>query len=729
MSTQSTKSNIQKKLKRGINSKDVNLIIEAIRELREIEPENWLSDIYLSGVFTPSPLNEKFSKILEIMIGAAKEAYETKLLNASEHDRLLLPLLDIYDGSVAISNEFEKLDVWDLPAAKVVYRFSAFLEDQAQLATSQIENEIDERGYFDTSILQENVIETQFGGANSNYFHGYEEKCEDLELILYQAMDRFKSNFYGDVESVKSPYNDSEFSKLNGYSTAWRALKRLWEDVKYRNWRPFTPDPNNLNVRIYVPDDKEEYLRCVIGWIRIQQYITERQYNDSIKKGRSKDDAVDYVELLAKPIELPNFNQSWNGQIDINLLKKAISQKESFYQEALSTRGFYYEQLLTDVVLHSPKGTVPWENYWKASKVIRTLADVFHETVRNQIVGFSEGDELRKVIFVNESILANIVCELTGMNPNDCSHALSSLTYSLECPELEIWDMPLIKTDSQRVLLVPELIRMGNPIRSAENIISQWNDRLLDKRGNLLENALYEFFSKQKGLRAQPLTFKTKDGSDIQCDLVIYWDGYVLVLEAKCTKQIFTAADFFRAKTRVQHAIEQLEIRRDAVLQNWENFRNSAPNLLLPSQVISRDKLKLIAISNVMEFTEWVTRDVIVTDEFCVRRFFGSAEVEVIGITSDGSRKMGSAGRIRTKDEPTVGEFLTYLRRPPQVETVKKAMREKIIWLPKVEGQHTKIGVFDFLYDPLLNPATKLSRKILKSNKKPKRDRHRKKSI
>ena len=59
------------------------------------------------------------------------------------------------------------------------------------------------------------------------------------------------------------------------------------------------------------------------------------------------------------------------------------------------------------------------------------------------------------------------------------------------------------------------------------------------------------------------------------------------------------------------------------------------------------------------------------TDEFCVRRFFGAAEVEIIGITSDGSKKIGTVGRIRTQEEPNVGEFLTYLTDVTQRVDVK----------------------------------------------------------
>ena len=726
--SQNTNSDILKKLKMGIDSRNVDSVAEAIGQLREIDPDNWLSEIYLSKAFALNPLREEFSEILKFMIEATKKAYETHALTASEHDRLLLPFFDIYDASTTILSEIEKLGVWELPAIKAIYRVSAFLEDQSHLTAKQIKNELHNRGYFDSSMLLENTVETQFGGAKSNLFHAYEESCENLELILYYAMVRFKSNFYGEIEPVNSPYNDVEFSKLTGYAAIWRSLKGLWEDVKYRNWRPITPDYNNLNIRIYAPEDKEEYLRCVTGWIRIEQYGTERQYNESIKKGRKKGDSIDYVEVLSKSIKLPNLNESWDGQIDINLLKKAANQNDDFYESALSTRGFYYKQLLSDVMLISPKKPISWEKYWNTSKVLRTLAEVIHEAVKNQIPEFEEGNELRKIILVNESALANIIFEFTGMEIEDCYSAVCALTYSPEFPELEIWDTPLIRSDSQRVLVIPELIKMGDPIRAAENIISQWNKHLLDKRGELLEKDLYEFFSEQKGIRTQSLTFKTNEGSDVQCDLVIYWEDYLLIVEAKCTKQIFTAADFYRAKTRIQDAIEQLEIRRDAILQNWDNFRKSAPNLDLPNQVIARDKLKLLAVSNVMEFTEWIERDVIVADEFCVRRFFGSAEIEMIGITSDGPQKMGMVGRIRTQKEPSVGEFLTYLRRPPQVEAVRKAFEEKIIWLPKIEGQQIKIGVFDALYNPMLNPATKLTKKILKSKKKSKRNRYRRKS-
>jgi hypothetical protein len=723
-SNQNNKTDIIKNLKKGIETKNIDLITEGLGQLRKIDPDNWLSEIFLSKVLNISPLKVEFSETLEIIISATNKAHEKHLLTASDHDRLLLPLTDIHDCFIALVKNLEKLDVWEIPAAKTIYRFSAFSEDQSQIANNQIENQIRSRGYFDSSILLENNVETMFGGVKANYPHVYEENCENLELILYYSMHRFKSNFYGEIDTIRSPYNDIEFSKLNGYATTWRSLKRLWEDVKYRNWKPTTPYYNNLNIRVYMPENREEYLRCVTGWIRIDQYRTERQYNQLIKKSAiTKNDVTDYINELSKTINTPNFNQSWDGQIDLNLLKKATNQINEFYEDELSTRGFYYEQLLSEAVLYSPKKPITWEKYWHINKVLKILANVFHDAAENQKLGIDEGSEFRKIILVDEIVLAKTIHEFTGIETENCHDALCALTYNPEFSELEIWDTPLIKIDSQRILIVPEIIRMGSPIRAAENIISQWNQPLLDKRGKLLEKDLHEFFSKQKGIYAQPLTFKTNDGSNIECDLVIYWEGYLLLIEAKCTKQIFTSADFYRAKNRVKDAIKQLKIRKDAILQNWDNFRKSASNLGLPNQVIPSENLKLIAISNVMEFTEWIERDVIVTDEFCIRRFFGSAEIEMIGITSDGAKKMGTLGRIRTRDEPSVGEFLTYLRRPPQVEAVRKALEEKIIWLPNIEDQRITIGVFDAVYNPILNPATKFREKILKSKKISRRKR------
>lgn len=192
------------------------------------------------------------------------------------------------------------------------------------------------------------------------------------------------------------------------------------------------------------------------------------------------------------------------------------------------------------------------------------------------------------------------------------------------------------------------------------------------------------------------LKFKNKYNNDLECDIVARWEEYLIFIEVKCTKAIFSPSDVFRARKRIDKAIDQLNIRRDACLENWEVFRKSASKLELPVKPLSADKIILIAVTNVLEFTGWKTRDVIVTDEFCLRRFFDEANVEVYL----GEERIGTMGKIREKELPTVAEFLTYLDDPPQVKNVRKHLKFDPIFLPTINDTDPKIAMFSMSYVP-----------------------------
>ena len=47
---------------------------------------------------------------------------------------------------------------------------------------------------------------TEIGNVHASMQGGYEEICEDLQLILAHAMESFGPDFYGEIGSATSPY-------------------------------------------------------------------------------------------------------------------------------------------------------------------------------------------------------------------------------------------------------------------------------------------------------------------------------------------------------------------------------------------------------------------------------------------------------------------------------------------------------------------------------------------
>ena len=303
---------------------------------------------------------------------------------------------------------------------------------------------------------------------------------------------------------------------------------------------------------------------------------------------------------------------------------------------------------------------------------------------------------------------------------------ISLLTFDPNHTDLEIWDSPLIHADEELLLFVPSLIDYGSPVRAVENCLAQWNPDLFAKRGKILEQEIKKSLQGIPGIKAQsPIAFKAFSlNRDVECDLVVTWDSQLIFIEAKCTKSIFSPADFYRGKQHIEYAIEQLHLRREMALQNWAAFRQAATELDLPPEPLPAEQIKLIVATNVLQFTGWQTNDVIVTDEFCVQRFFDdNPDVEAFM----GNERIGTIARMRKSKTFKASEFFEYLKHPPQVEFVKAEIQIDISPLMVVQDSDTKIGVLHSSY----KPSDKVVMLKTKSTSKPvkQRHRHRKKAV
>ena len=87
-------------------------------------------------------------------------------------------------------------------------------------------------------------------------------------------------------------------------------------------------------------------------------------------------------------------------------------------------------------------------------------------------------------------------------------------------------------------------------------------------------------------------------------------------------------------------------------------------------------------------FPGWSIQNVIVADEFCVRRFFGRQEVEM----HCGREVLGTVGKIRHSRYPTADEFFSYLENPPQIEFIRKCITTEFAPIPQIKENDPKIG-------------------------------------
>ncbi len=315
--------------------------------------------------------------------------------------------------------------------------------------------------------------------------------------------------------------------------------------------------------------------------------------------------------------------------------------------------------------------------------------------LRAKFPNFDTQSPLQKIILIEAIALADFLSQNTEYDSEICATFIDLITFNPKLRYIEIWDTPLIKAGKGLLFLSPALISNGNPVRAAENFISEWNAPLFDKRGKVLEQDLFEYLLNIPKLKVQQnVKFISNESQEIECDLVIWWEKTLILIEVKCRKSIYYPYDAFQAKQQIQKAIDQLVTRKAAILNNWATFSNAACDLLLPEEVAN--DIKLIAVTNNPHFTGWHVNDVIVTDIFCLKRYFSKNEIEAF---VEGEA-IATVGHIRSSEKPTVKDLVSYLKNPPQVQVVRNGLKIDPLLIPVVKETDPTIYSFHMSYSP-----------------------------
>lgn len=690
-------STILTEIQNAIKAKDALRLGQNLVILAENEGKHWLTLLYLKQII-PDPNTKKFTETLRILADGLSEALQYVSFSSDNYIKLFLPLLSLNIIFTQITDRLEKLPVWEKPAARTIFRIATFVEDQWLLADKKLKKTTKTKGYFDPNTALTDELITTLGSAKTSIVAGYEENCENLQLILAYVLYRFGSDFSGKIGICNSPYEDADFTMLISLASLWNYYKYIWENVKYLGWHPIiadTPDKEQL----YIPSDYDEFIRCEIGKIRRSRIKSDTAIINSREKKPSGyySNTPSQINEITKTILIPDVGDIWNAEVDTAAIKSGLKRTwNSTLVETLIEQS-HYQSLLSDVELGTPGNGIPWNVYWKSIDALKLLAEAIEIAFEHQVKSGQILGELRKVLTVRKSQLVQLLSEVTGIESDNCLRAVELLTFNPQLRHLEIWDTPFISVDKQTLLFVPTLIKMSDPVRALENFIAQWANDLFAKRGKRLEKQLSDFLKRVPGIKVQsPVNFKIDDTMPVECDLVVWWDEHLIFIEAKCTKSIFNAFDVYRARERINEAIDQLILRRKLALENWTAFREATSDLGLPSQPPAFNKIQLIAVTNVLHFTGLVTQDVIVTDEFCLRRFFGPSDIEMFV----GQESFGVMGKIRESQIPKATEFFTYLKDPPQVSSVRDYLKVEPMLLTAVSETAPKIAVLHASYVP-----------------------------
>lgn len=593
----------------------------------------------------------------------------------------LFDTLAIIDRRVnAILSRTQRLDVWTNPIASIL-QFSAFLEEQwSQLERTSVASVGSH--LLAQALLADGIKLPDGTSASAGAIH--EHAAEAFQVVLAHAQMVYGSRM-NDMPGHVPDIEQHSFRELVALAQLWRGFEELRQEVIFLGWRARGDDDGTPT---FEPADVAEYRRTLIGSHRRIEQLTVGAMMVLNNFASEVDDHKDVVNRVALSLRPPPPLEVWNGDVDRHAMRQMISLDITADSNDKNVLAFFYEPISRALTVGKAK--VPWHLLNRIARGLRALADAFRERLK-------EADAVARVIQVEPVLLSRLLGDVCGVTSERALDALQALTFDSSSRELEIWDTPLLPGPNRNLILVPSLVLNGMSLRRLENFAAAEDRNLFDRRGSALENFVADVFRRQ-GISVQaPVRFGS---AKVECDAVVWWDGWLILLEAKCTKSVFSAYDAFRGREVVEEAARQLHLRRDGILANWDAFRTAARDLTLPATAVSRDRIALVAVANVPHFTPQRIGDAVVTDDWCLQRFFSDPAVTL----TSGNEEVGVLTYLRPEGPVTPKMLIEYLLSPPQFRLADAGLTIDLRFFPSADDQ-PPIAVTRSTYRPPLVAA------------------------
>ena len=397
---------------------------------------------------------------------------------------------------------------------------------------------------------------------------------------------------------------------------------------------------------------------------------------------------------LARSIAIPQAGELWDGQVNVDVLREVaiLAPFKAAVEQYVDQR--HYGPMVDRVKV----GSLGWREWCEGKAAMYCLADAIAEAATNQL---PEDDLscMRQVVVVHEDTLTGILADWGPLTAEQAREFVNALRFDPSRKFLEIWDQPLIPCGDSTMFLVPTLIKNGSPARALENFVSQWGGASFDRRGTPFEEYIVAEIHNRSTARAESgITLQLSDRNNLEFDIVAWWEGYLLLLEAKCEKAVFSAADYHRADAQIEKSIDQLIIRRDALSSVWSELRDKAPSLGLPLEFVGHKRVFCISITNIMDFTGHSRDGVIVTDDSCFFRFFGERIICRRSFDGDINDELEP---IRASEVPHPSELMPFLCDPATM----RMFTDKMTLVPYVIPAITKSSPAFFSVHAQFNPS------------------------
>lgn len=651
---------------------DHDKLADAIRLLIAIEPDKWQSRLLVSGAFPqPSPKQSGKASRRNSEIACLMQAMASLLRNNNQVSDAVFELVPSIAGMLhlqsifsSIEERLSQLDFFNDPVEVQILRLLAFIESQHQNAERKLREMESESPYISVMQGYAAAVTLESGESESSISQALEGTCENIELILRFILHTRSLPTSMNFDVAVTPYQDPEISLLLGLAANWRLAEFQWANVKFRNWT-WSTDPNMCR-----PVDTEEFIRECAGNLRYQISLQESVLHRMLDEQEVVDNR-EIVSAIAATLNVPDFGNVWDGQLDFDSLKEL--SKNPYFSIVVDE---YVNQRHYGPILNAAKvGTLGWRSWLDGKNALFNFAEIV-ATALSHVESTNEqlkDSTLSSVMLCREQDLVSLLIATTELTPAEAFAFIDTQRFDPKKQRLEIWDQPLIPIEVGIVVISPAIVKSGNPARALENFVGQSAIDLFDRRGTPFEKHIADKLNQQEEvIAAQGVKVPIVIGQELEFDVIAFWRGYVLLVEAKCSKAVFDPSDFHRAKRQIEKSIDQLIHRRSKIQSVWEDIRKKAPELGLPEAFVGLDHVICISVTNIMEFTGYYRDGVVVTDDSCLTRFF--QDQFVVGVprplSGDDDRETPPIlimEPIRGTKEPRPEQLVNYLRKPVQM--------------------------------------------------------------
>lgn len=259
----------------------------------------------------------------------------------------------------------------------------------------------------------------------------------------------------------------------------------------------------------------------------------------------------------------------------------------------------------------------------------------------------------------------------------------------------EPWLKPLIKIDGQHVGLVLAPLIVPNLIRSIEHWMEVGGIDL-NRRGDAFERYMRKELRKQ--IKGSPLssTYLHPDslhfGSEKEeIDLVWIIGKTILIGELKCMVYPSTPLEWNHIFNTVEKGAGQAVRKADYVAKNLNNFFSEISHS--PLHKIADYNVQPLVISNIPAAAGYQYLGVPVADFYVLRNYIDGKLEQFVITDAEGKASPGKVIIFYNNEEEAGRNIRDYLLNPPAVEILKKALKESLLDLPKIDKSEVKKAI------------------------------------